>query len=176
MFEKTLPKELHSTAMLTRFRILMIFVIFGLAVSGVTAFPLLNEMNLAASILTGSSENLEPESYSGMTHWVLKVRQGLDDTYSKYSFIAYGTDWLAFGHIVIALFFVLPYRDPVRYRGVLHVGIVSCILVVPLALICGPIRGIPFYWQLIDCSFGVVCIFPLLYALRLSRLLETDAS
>jgi hypothetical protein len=26
-----------------------------------------------------------------------------------------------------------------------------------LALIAGPIRGIPFYWRLIDCSFGVAC-------------------
>jgi hypothetical protein len=28
-------------------------------------------------------------------------------------------------------------------------------------LIFGPIRGIPFYWQIIDCSFGVVGIVPL---------------
>ncbi len=33
--------------------------------------------------------------------------------------------------------------------------------VIPLALICGPIRGIPFYWRLIDCSFGVVGFVPL---------------
>ena len=72
-------------------------------------------------------------------------------------------------------FFVLPYRDPVRYRGVLGVGMAACVLVVPLALICGPIRGIPFYWQLIDCSFGVFCIFPLWYALRLSKRIEAGA-
>ena len=32
---------------------------------------------------------------------------------------------------------------------------IACVLVIPLALVCGPKRGIPFYWQLIDCSFGV---------------------
>ena len=32
-----------------------------------------------------------------------KVRDALNDTYSRYPFIAYGTDWLAFGHFVIAL-------------------------------------------------------------------------
>jgi hypothetical protein len=36
----------------------------------------------------------------------------------------------------------------------------------PLALICGPIRGIPFYWQLIDCSFGFFGMIPLLLCLR----------
>jgi hypothetical protein len=39
-------------------------------------------------------------------------------------------------------------------------------LVVPLALVCGPLRGIPFYWQLIDCSFGVLGIIPLWLARR----------
>ena len=26
----------------------------------------------------------------------------------------------------------------------------------PLAFIMGSIRGIPFWWQLVDCSFGVI--------------------
>jgi hypothetical protein len=37
-------------------------------------------------------------------------------------------------------------------------------LVIPLALIAGPIRGIPWWWQLVDISFGVVGIVPLLFA------------
>jgi len=32
---------------------------------------------------------------------------------------------------------------------------------VPWALVFGPLRGIPFFWRLIDCSFGVVGIVPL---------------
>jgi hypothetical protein len=38
---------------------------------------------------------------------------------------------------------------------------IACVLVIPLALIFGPIRGIPFFHRLIDCSFGVVGIIPL---------------
>ena len=38
---------------------------------------------------------------------------------------------------------------------------IACGLVVPLALICGPLRGIPFFWRLIDCSFGILGIIPL---------------
>ncbi|MFT4549286.1 MAG: hypothetical protein ACI9MB_003260 [Verrucomicrobiales bacterium] len=35
-----------------------------------------------------------------------------------------------------------------------------------MALICGEIRGIPFGWRLIDCSFGILCLLPLGYAIR----------
>jgi len=96
--------------------------------------------------------------YSGFTHCVLKVREGLDNTYQSYSFIGYGTDWLAFGHIVISLFFTLPVQDPIRYSGVIKIGMISCILVIPLALICGEIRDIPLAWRIIDCLFGLLCL------------------
>jgi hypothetical protein len=36
-------------------------------------------------------------------------------------------------------------------------------------LIFGPIRGISFFWQLIDCSFGVAGIVPLYLASRSTR-------
>jgi hypothetical protein len=48
------------------------------------------------------------------------------------------------------------------------------VLVIPLALICGPIRGIPFWWRMIDCSFGIFCLPPLLFALWKIRLLEKE--
>jgi hypothetical protein len=41
-------------------------------------------------------------------------------------------------------------------------GLIACASVIPLALIAGPIRGIPFPWRLIDCSFGVLGSVPLL--------------
>ncbi len=36
-----------------------------------------------------------------------------------------------------------------------------CMLVIPLALVMGFVRGIPFGWTLIDCAFGVFGIVPL---------------
>lgn len=155
---------------LKQIRLALLLVIFGLVVSGVTAFPLLHELNLLSSWLVGDS--LDPSSHTGMVHWILKVRAGLEATYRDYPFVAYGTDWLAFGHLMIALFFILPYREPLRYEGVLKVGIVASLLVIPLALICGPIRGIPVLWRLIDCSFGLFCIPLLVYALRKIRLMN----
>jgi len=103
----------------------------------------------------------------------------LRDAYGKYPFMAYGTDWLAFAHIVIAIFFIGPFVQPENNRWVIASGMIACGLVVLLALICGPIRGIPFYWRLIDCSFGVLGFIPLWFVWRdmggLSELLtETD--
>ena len=42
---------------------------------------------------------------------------------------------------------------------------IACAGIVPLALICGPIRGIPFWWSVIDMSFGVFGVIPL-YVVR----------
>ena len=82
----------------------------------------------------------------------------------RYPFLFYGTDWLAFGHLVIAIAFLGPLRDPVRNIWVIEWGMIACVLVIPAAMVCGPIRGIPFWWRLIDCSFGVVGILPLILA------------
>ena len=56
------------------------------------------------------------------------THDGLDATYAAYPFIAYGTDWLAFGHLIIALFFVGPMIDPVRNVFVLRAGWWACAL------------------------------------------------
>jgi hypothetical protein len=161
--------------LLFKIRALVVFFIAGLVLSGVTAFPLLKELEMLASLL-GIARDGVPADYSGFQHWIALIREGLRETYAKYPFIGYGTDWLAFGHIVIALFFLPVYRDPMRYSGNLRVGVIACFLVIPLALICGPIRGIPFYWQLVDCSFGVLGILPLLFALHLIRRLSAARS
>ena len=153
---------------ISKIRLLIGLFILGLVLSGITAFPLLRELNLLCSIL-GVSNIHNPDGYTGLTWWILLVRQALEQTYSRFPFIAYGTDWLAFGHLTIALFFIGPWIDPARNTWVLRAGLIACVAVIPLALICGPIRGIPFYWRLIDCSFGVVGFIPLWLALRLTR-------
>jgi hypothetical protein len=145
--------------------------IMGLVASGVTAFPLLSEMKWATHFM-GLDSASSPAGFSGLSFWLLTVRFGLEDIYQRYPWIAYGTDWLAFGHIVIALFFVAALFRPRESRSILYVGILACGLVIPLAFICGPIRGIPFYWRVIDSSFGLLGVLPLLYSLRLLRRIE----
>jgi hypothetical protein len=53
---------------------------------------------------------------------------------------------------------------------------IACVGVIPLALIAGPIRGIPWGWTLLDCSFGVVGIIPLIIVYRLIQRLEREQS
>lgn len=106
--------------------------------------------------------------HSGLAWWLGFVWHGLEETHAQFPFIAYGTDWLAFAHIMIALFFIGPWQDPVANAWVLEVGLACCAGVIPLALVCGHLRGIPLYWRLADCSFGVFGSLPLLYCLHLS--------
>ena len=136
-----------------RIRVWLVLFLVGLVLSGVTAIPLAWELGIAVRVV-GTGDN-------SLAHWIGHVRDGLRDTDARYPFLAYGTDWLAFGHLMIALAFVGPLRDPVRNRWVISFGMIACVLVVPWALAFGPLRGIPFFWRLIDCSFGVVGIVPL---------------
>ena len=151
-----------------KFRWVLGVFIAGLVISGVTAFPLLTELNFIVRTLGLEARAATTHnSAGGLAWWIVHVRDGLRATYASHPFIAYGTDWLAFGHLVIALFFVGPMIDPIRNVFVLRAGMVACALVLPLALICGPLRGIPFYWRLVDCSFGVFGLPFLWYCLRL---------
>lgn len=153
---------------LRRYRLVLGIFIVGLVLSGVTAFPLLHELDLLAGML-GIPVDAAPATQAGLSFWIATVRDGLRDVHATHPWLAYGTDWLAFSHIIIALFFIGPWRDPASNAWVLKTGIIACAAVFPLALICGPLRGIPFYWRLIDCSFGVFGALPLLYCLRLTR-------
>ena len=152
---------------LFRYRLVLGFFIVALIFSGITAFPLLYELELLSHLL-GIPAEARPESLSGLQQWIALVRDGLSTTYAVYPWMAYGTDWLAFGHLTIALFFIGPWRDPVGNAWVVKTGLFACAAVIPLAMICGTIRGIPFYWRLIDCSFGVFGAIPLLYCLWLT--------
>ena len=142
--------------------------IAGLISSGVTAVAVLNELTLLCRWF-GIIDPATYQSLSGLDGWLAFVLFGLEKTYATFPFVAYGTDWLAFGHLIIALFFIGPFRDPVRNAWVLKVGLAACAAVIPLALICGALRGIPFGWRLLDCSFGILGAIPLLYCLHLTR-------
>ncbi len=161
------------STLLRRIRFLLWLFIIGLVLSGATALPLEGEVRLALRV----AERLDRAGLvpAGLMAWLTIVHEGLGHTYARYPFIAYGTDWLAFGHFMIALAFLGPLRDPVKNAWVVEFGMWACALVVPFALIAGPLRGIPFGWRLIDCAFGVVGIVPLWLCRRYIRELEAVA-
>jgi hypothetical protein len=143
---------------------LALFIV-GLVLSGVTAFPLQTELGWLHSMIRTSPLRQLAQT-TGSLPWITRVYDAVSDTNQHYPFLAYGTDWLAFGHLVIAIAFIGPYRDPVRNKWVIVFGLIACAGVFPLALIAGSIRGIPIWWRLIDCSFGFFGSIPLLLCLR----------
>ncbi|CAM5406153.1 hypothetical protein [Streptomyces canus] len=153
-------------AQLRGIRAWLVFFVVCLVLSGATAFPLVHELRWAEDVLR------HLPAPDALTDWITRVRRGLDTADSDYPFLLYGTDWLAFAHLVIAVAFYGPYRDPVRNIWVVEFGMIACAGIVPLALICGPIRGIPFWWSVIDMAFGVFGVLPLYVVRRRIKRLE----
>ena len=141
----------------------IIFFMVTLFISGVTAIP-------AEAELSFLSRCFPPNSMIGA--WIEKIYMGVTHTNRDYPFIAYGYDWLAFAHFVLAILFIGPLRDPVRNKWVIEFGIIACLLIIPFALVAGHFRGIPFWWRMIDCSFGVLGIIPLRICLKKIKQLE----
>ncbi len=146
-------------------RLWLLVVIAGLLLSGVTAFPLEAELHWLLLVLQTTA--LRPiAEHTRLLPWITRVHDAVSITNQHYPFLAYGTDWLAFAHLVIAVAFIGPYRDPIRNKWVITFGLIACAGVIPLALIAGHIRGIPIAWRLLDCSFGVFGGIPLLLCRR----------
>jgi len=149
-------------------RWLWVFIVC-LVLSGLTAFPLQAESRWLAGIVHDSGLG---DAFPGLAAWTDRVRDGIADAGVRYPFLAYGTDWLAFAHLVIAAAFWGPLKDPVRNVWVVRWAMLACAGVIPLALICGPLRGIPLPWRFVDMSFGIVGVIPLLIVERAIRRLE----
>lgn len=158
--------------LLLRYRISLAVFIFGLIVSGIAAFALEMETAILRRILP-LNPPLDPYSILfPLRAFIFTTHHAIHEAYIQSPIFAYGSDCLGFAQLIIAAFFLLPFVDPVRYRAILHVGLIACTGVIIVALISGPIRGIPFSWRLIDCSFGITGAIPLLYCLRLTKKID----
>ena len=151
--------------LLKKIRLTIIFFMIALILSGITAFPLETELHWLLQY-----RNRMPEQ---LGIFINTVYEALHDTNLRYPMLAYGYDWLAFAHIVIAMFFIGPLKDPVKNIWVIEWGMLACVAVIPLAFIAGPVRGIPFYWKCIDCSFGILGIIPLYIVWKWIKKLKT---
>ena len=130
----------------------LLFFMIMLFISGVTALPAEWELSIVIRFFDESSF---------MGGWLNDVYIAIKDTNEKYPYLFYGYDWLAFSHVVLAIVFIGPYKDPVKNKWVIEFGAIACLLVIPFAFIAGYFRGIPFWWRLIDCSFGILGLIPL---------------
>jgi hypothetical protein len=84
-----------------RVRVLLTVVVAGLVLSGLTAFPIETELRLATRLL--GLEGADPAGLGPLSAWLVRVRDAVEATNAAYPFLAYGTDWLAFAHLVIAV-------------------------------------------------------------------------
>jgi DMSO/TMAO reductase YedYZ heme-binding membrane subunit len=139
------------------------FFMAGLFVSGLTAMPVQAEINFLYK-WTGDIACIQP--------WMLKLKRGIHTTAVNYPFLFYGYDWLAFAHFVLAVLFIGPLKDPVRNRWVIEFGMIACLLIIPFALTAGYFRSIPFWWRVVDCSFGITGLVPLGICLKKIKRLE----
>lgn len=147
-----------------RIKICIWIMVTGLAVSGLTAFPLETELEWLVSHSSGFPE--------AMNKWLQTIYLAIMKTNQNYPYLSYGTDWLAFAHLMLALLFIGPLRNPVKNVWVIQFGMIACLLIIPLAFIAGSIRQIPVFWRVIDCSFGVIGIIPLIICYKNINLLK----
>ena len=161
----------RETQLRCRIKVLTWLFITGLVMSGATAIPLEWELDLLTNRF-GITGQTSATATSELARWLLTAREALQEVSVKHPLLFYGTDWLAFGHIVIAIAFVGALRDPVRNRWLFDFGLIACVLVIPYALVFGAIRAIPFWWRLIDCSFGVFGFIPMWFCRKWARELE----
>jgi uncharacterized membrane protein YidH (DUF202 family) len=150
--------QLLKNKLQRRIRVYIWIVIIGLFMSGLTAFPIDTEVALLINHLPFQSAQL--------SQWLNQVYVGISTIQRDYPFLSYGTDWLAFAHIMLAILFIGPLRDPVKNIWVIEFGLIASVAIFPMAFIAGSIRGIPFFWMLIDCSFGAVTLMLLIPCYR----------
>ncbi len=144
----------------------IIFFIVALVISGATAIPAESELSFLTRVFPlGTAPG----------DWLDRVLTGVTVTNTNYPFLAYGYDWLAFAHFILAVLFIGPLKDPVRNKWVVEFGLIACLLVIPYAMIAGSFRGIPLGWQLIDCSFGIAGLVPLGIVLKRIKRIESSA-
>ena len=153
-------------------RAILVFFVFALGVSGLTAIPLRFELNILNSIVgeDTSVANFLP----WLATWISLVHNALEKLYQDYAFLAYGYDWLAFGHFVIAIAFLGAVKDPIKNRWVIEFGMIACVLIIPYAFFFGQLRGIPILWRVIDMLFGIFGMIPLFIARKMTVELEAD--
>src|SRR5579863_2104734 len=115
---------MDSKALALRIKLCLWIVIIGLALSGITAFPLESELALLKDHLSANGT---------MGSWINNIYHAIKTTNAQFPWLSYGTDWLAFAHLMIAVLFIGPLRDPVRNIWVVQFGMIACVAIFPLA-------------------------------------------
>jgi len=146
-------KESSENRLRRKIKIAIIITIAGLLLNGISAVPLRTELKILLS---------RPDALPQFLHdWWLYVNKGVKETTSNYPFMRYGFDWLAFAHLLIAIAFIGPLRDPIKNEWVIRWGMIASALSVVMALGWERLRGIPLWWSCIDAAIAIVAFIVL---------------
>jgi hypothetical protein len=138
----------HEAQLRKKIKAAIIITIIGLLLNGISAVPLLTELKILLS---------KPDALPQfLRDWWTYVNTGVTETSSKYEFMRYGFDWLAFAHLLIAIAFLGPLKDPVKNEWLIKWGMIACVLSVIMALGWERLRNIPLWWSFIDALIAIV--------------------
>ncbi|MCX6908540.1 MAG: hypothetical protein NTY01_10915 [Verrucomicrobia bacterium] len=88
-------RSAERASILRKLRWLLGLFTTALIFSGLTAFPLKSEMEHVVAI-RGLEHVAPAEAANGFDRWILTVRGRVRESYTRYPWLACGTDWLAF--------------------------------------------------------------------------------
>lgn len=130
---------------------LLVIYTFALIISGYTAMIIPEGLQIGMKYI--------PSTWTTVYAWILYIHEAVEKMPRH---LLYGYDWLAFGHYAIAIAFYGTWKNPTQNRWVIQWAMIISIMIIPFAFLMGAIRDIPFWWQLIDCSFGVFSLILLI--------------
>jgi hypothetical protein len=153
-----LNTEQRETRLRKKIKAAIIITMIGLLLNGISAIPLRFELNILLS---------NPDALPTFLHdWWTYVNKGVNETSNKYDFMRYGFDWLGFAHLLIAIAFIGPLKDPVKNEWVVRWGMIASVLSVLMAIGWEWRRGIPLWWSCIDAFIAIVAFIILLLCNR----------
>jgi hypothetical protein len=150
---ETKEKQLRS-----RIKAAIIITIIGLLLNGISALPLRTELD----VLLSQPEHLP----KFLLDWWTYVRQGVYETSDKYNFMRYGFDWLSFAHLMIAIAFIGPLRNPIKNQWVVKWGMIVAASSIVMAFGWERMRDIPVWWSFIDAGISYVAFVVLWFCNR----------
>lgn len=162
------PAVISETALRRKIKLAIIIIIAGLILNGITAVPLQTELNMLLS-----KPDILPEF---LRSWWMYAQKGITETTRHYTFMRYGFDWLAFAHLLIAIAFIGPLKDPVKNEWIITWGMIASALSVLMAIGWERLRGIPFWWSCVDASISIASFAILWLCYRWIRQLKVIAA
>ena len=155
-----------------KIKAVIIITIVGLLLNGISAVPLQTELKILLS---------NPDALPAFVRdWWMYVQKGVSETSWNYTFMRYGFDWLAFAHLLIAIAFLGPLKDPIKNEWVITWGMIASALSALMALGWEQKRLIPLWWACIDASIAIIAFLILLlcnsWVQQLKRLTEKNSA